>query len=64
MRPGGRRAAISKKPEDQGAFKTPGLREVAKHAPYMHDGSIAALKEVVLLDNRGGENNPRLDPPA
>ena len=37
---------------------------MAKHAPYMHDGSIAALKDVVLLYNRGGEKNPRLDRPA
>lgn len=56
------RFAISKKPEELGAFKTPTLRDVTKHAPYMHDGSIATLKEVVELYNRGGEKNPRLDP--
>jgi cytochrome c peroxidase len=56
------RIAISKKPEDTGAFKTPGLREVTKHAPYMHDGSVATLKDVVDLYNRGGEKNPFLDP--
>ena len=47
---------------DRGAFKTPTLREVTKHAPYMHDGSIATLREVVEFYNRGGEPNPWLDP--
>lgn len=28
-------------PEDKGAFKTPTLREIARTAPYMHDGSVA-----------------------
>ncbi len=37
-----------------GAFKTPGLRNVALSAPYMHDGSIGTLQEVVLFYNRGG----------
>lgn len=54
------RYAISKKDEDRGAFKTPGLREVAKHAPYMHDGSIATLEEVVEHYNKGGNKNPWL----
>lgn len=56
------RSAISKKDEDLGAFKTPTLREVTKHAPYMHDGSVRTLREVVELYNRGGEKNPHLDP--
>ena len=45
-----------------GAFKTPTVREVTKRAPYMHDGSIGTLREVVELYNRGGEPNPHLDP--
>lgn len=45
-----------------GRFKTPGLRNVALTAPYMHDGSIATLEEVVELYNKGNEKNPRLDP--
>ena len=45
-----------------GAFKTPGLREVTKHAPYMHDGSVATLRETVELYNRGGDKNPWLSP--
>lgn len=56
------RSAISKNPADEGAFKTPSLRDVAKHAPYMHDGSVATLKETVELYNRGGAANPKLDP--
>jgi cytochrome c peroxidase len=35
-------------------FKTPSLRDVSKTAPYLHDGSVASLREVVELYNRGG----------
>lgn len=48
------RAAITALPEDWGAFKTPTLRNVALTAPYMHDGSLATLREVVEFYNRGG----------
>ena len=47
---------------DRGAFKTPTLREVTRHAPYMHDGSLATLREVVEFYNRGGVKNTWLDP--
>ena len=47
---------------DRGAFKTPTVREATKRAPFMHDGSVATLREVVELYNRGGEANPYLDP--
>lgn len=56
------RVAISKKAEDTGAFKTPGLREVTKHAPYMHDGSMKTLRETVVHYNKGGIKNPHLSP--
>ena len=56
------RAAVSHEPHDVGAFKTPGLREVSKRAPYMHDGSLATLREVVEFYNRGGIQNPRRSP--
>jgi cytochrome c peroxidase len=46
----------------QGNFKTPTLREVVRTAPYMHDGSIATLEEVVEYYDRGGNRNPYLDP--
>ena len=55
------RYAVTKKDTDKGAFKTPGLRDVSKHAPYMHDGSIKTLREVVELYIKGGEANPYLD---
>jgi cytochrome c peroxidase len=55
------RFVVTKNPEDHGAFKTPTLREVTKHAPYIHDGSIPTLREVVELYNRGGVKNPTLD---
>ncbi len=44
-----------------GAFKTPTLREVARTAPYMHDGSMATLDEVIDFYDRGGRANPFLD---
>lgn len=55
------RSAITKKEADTGAFKTPSLRDVSKRAPYMHDGSIKTLREVVKFYSKGGEPNPHLD---
>jgi cytochrome c peroxidase len=47
---------------DRFAMKTPTLRGVAKTAPYMHDGSIASLREVVEFYNKGGSpDDPLLD---
>lgn len=46
----------------RGAFKTPTLREVARTAPYMHDGSMKTLEEVVEYYDRGGNANPAPDP--
>ena len=46
----------------QGNFKTPTLREIARTAPYMHDGSIATLEDVIEYYDRGGNRNPGLDP--
>jgi cytochrome c peroxidase len=45
-----------------GTFKTPTLREVAHSAPYMHDGSLATLEQVVEHYDKGGTPNPALDP--
>jgi cytochrome c peroxidase len=47
------RALVTGDPRDRGAFKTPGLRDVSKRAPYMHDGSLKTLREVVEFYNRG-----------
>lgn len=55
------RFMVSKKEEDKGAFKTPTLREVAQHSPYMHDGSVKTLEEVVEHYDKGGIKNPHLD---
>ncbi len=40
------------------AFKTPTLRDVARRAPYMHNGSLATLEEVIALYDRGGIERP------
>jgi cytochrome c peroxidase len=42
----------------QYAFKTPGLREIGRREPYMHDGSLATLEAVVDHYNSGGVNRP------
>lgn len=55
------RAAINKSLGDKGAFKTPTLREIARTAPYMHDGSMKTLEEVVAHYNKGGTPHPQLD---
>ena len=55
------RAVVTGVPEDTGKFKTPTLREIEPTAPYMHDGSIATLEEVVDFYDRGGNENPFLD---
>ena len=55
------RQTISTMLGDRGAFKTPGLREIARTGPYMHDGSLKTLEEVVEHYNKGGVANPQLD---
>ena len=54
------RYAVSGRDEDKGAFKTPSLRNISATAPYMHDGSLATMREVVEHYNRGGIENPWL----
>jgi cytochrome c peroxidase len=51
----------TKKDADKGAFKTPTLRNIAKTAPYMHDGSLKTLKDVVDFYAGNGNSNPYLD---
>jgi cytochrome c peroxidase len=55
------RFVVTKRQSDVGAFKTEQLRNVALTAPYMHDGSMQTLWDVVDHYNRGGEANPYLD---
>jgi cytochrome c peroxidase len=45
---------FTKKPEDVGKFKAPTLRNIAVTAPYMHDGSIATLEDVLAHYAAGG----------
>jgi cytochrome c peroxidase len=44
------------------AFKTPTLRDVARRGPYMHDGSVATLEDVIELYNKGGIDRPSRSP--
>lgn len=53
---------VTKHEPDKGAFRTPTLRNIAETAPYMHDGSLKTLKEVVDFYVGGGNANPQLDP--
>jgi cytochrome c peroxidase len=55
------RFVVTQDPRDQGAFKTPTLRDVALTAPYMHDGSLATLADVVAFYSQGGVRNAGLD---
>jgi cytochrome c peroxidase len=55
------RFVVSRNRSDIGAFKTSQLRNVGVTAPYMHDGSMNTLWDVVDHYNRGGESNPYLD---
>lgn len=54
------RFVVTLKTSDIGAFKTPTLRNIAVTGPYMHDGSMKTLEEVMELYNKGGEKNPFL----
>jgi cytochrome c peroxidase len=56
------RQSVTSSDKDFGGFRTPGLRNVAKTAPYMHDGSLKTLAEVVAFYVGGGNSNPQLDP--
>ncbi len=47
--------------KDLGKFKTPSLRDVARRAPYMHDGSLKTLEDVVRYYDKGGTPNKYLD---
>ena len=53
---------ISEDPGDRWKYRTPSLRNVALTAPYMHDGSLSTLQEVVDFYNAGGIRNELLDP--
>ena len=58
----GRGRAFPRSPRLQYAFKTPTLRNAAERAPYMHDGSVATLRAVIDLYDRGGIERPSRSP--
>jgi cytochrome c peroxidase len=53
---------VTKDPRDMGAFKTPTVRDAARRAPYLHDGSEKTLESLIDFYNRGGGKDPNLDP--
>jgi cytochrome c peroxidase len=56
------RQALTGLTGDLGKFKVPTLRNVAMSAPYMHDGSLATLSDVIEQYARGGRGDPTTDP--
>ena len=54
------RFVVTNEEKDKGAFKTPTIRNVALSAPYMHDGSLKTLEEVIEHYVKGGTKNPWL----
>ena len=50
----------TKNDTDYGRFKTPTLRDIARTSPYMHNGSLRSLREVVDFYNQGGIKNDNL----
>jgi cytochrome c peroxidase len=55
------RFIVTRNRSDIGAFKTEQLRNAGITAPYMHDGSLRTLWDVIDHYNKGGETNPYLD---
>ena len=53
---------ITEIPADRWKYRTPGLRNISLSAPYMHDGSISSLRQVIDFYNDGGIENELLDP--
>jgi cytochrome c peroxidase len=56
------RFLVTKEPVDWKTFATPPLREVAATAPYMHNGALKTLEEVIDFYNRGGGDDPKKSP--
>lgn len=56
------RFEVTKEDRDRGAYKTPTIRNLRLTFPYMHDGSLKTLEEVVDFYDRGGTDNEWLDP--
>lgn len=56
------RFEVTSREADRRGFRTPSLRNVALTAPYMHDGSLATLTDVVAYYDAGGSGDPDQDP--
>src|SRR5699024_5561191 len=56
------RMEVTGNPSDDGKFRTAGLYGIAHHAPYMHDGSLETLEEVIDYYIRGGDHHPNKSP--
>ena len=56
------RQQVTGRTGDLGKFKVPGLRNVAASGPYMHDGSLATLEDVIDQYAKGGNGNAATDP--
>jgi cytochrome c peroxidase len=56
------RYEVTQNPQDRWKYKTPSLRNISLTAPYMHNGSLETLQQVVEFYNRGGIANENLDP--
>ena len=56
------RKLITERTGDLGKFKVPGLRNIVVTAPYMHDGSVPTLREVIERYAAGGLGHPSTDP--
>lgn len=54
--------AISKDPKDRGKFATPSLRDLKYSAPYMHNGMLATLDDVIAFYDKGGGEGSELKP--
>ncbi len=56
------REGITKDPADRGKFRTMGLRNIAQSPPYMHNGALETLEDVVAFYNEGGGDHPNKSP--
>lgn len=56
------RFTVTNNPRDRATFKVPSLRNIAVTAPYMHDGRITTLEEVVKHYNQGVKQSSTVDP--
>ena len=54
----GRAAILPEEPNGEQAFKTPTLRNAARRAPYMHDGSVPTIERVLIHYVSGGVDRP------